>query len=80
MGQQRGLGLAVIVERGKPVVHVLVDVTVPGADDAQVDVGDGAGHGGVGGAVQPGVVGDDLSRACSSAGSSSPSQVKQVAA
>jgi hypothetical protein len=33
---------------------------VPGADDAEVDVGVGGAHGRVGGAIWPGVVGDDL--------------------
>jgi hypothetical protein len=38
VGQQRGLGLAVETEGGDAVVHGLVQVAVPRADDAQIDV------------------------------------------
>jgi hypothetical protein len=42
------------------VVHSLVEVVVPGADEAEVDVGQSGHHRGIRGPVGLGVVGDEL--------------------
>jgi hypothetical protein len=62
MRQKRRLGLSVIAQGSKAVIDGLVEVTVPGMDDAEVDVRDGSPHGRIGRAVRPGVVRDELTR------------------
>jgi hypothetical protein len=48
VGQKRGFGFPVVAERDDAVVYGLVKVAVPGSDDAEVDVGHGGVHRGVG--------------------------------
>lgn len=47
MRQERRLGLPFIAQGGKPVIDGLVEVAVPGADEAQIDVGHGSARGSV---------------------------------